>query len=459
MNRKILIKNGKIVTHNRILISDILIKDEKIESIEKNIGVSGFKGEVIDAENMLVLPGAVDPHVHMELPVGNRISSDNFESGSIAAISGGTTTLIDFVTPLRGEDLGEALKKRKKLAERSYCDYGLHMSVVSLHDGIEDQIKRAVNEWGVPSFKLYMAYKSSVGMSDKKILKTMKLIGESGGIAMIHCENGDAAEFLLDKYLQEGKRGIKYYPDTRPDKIESDAVGRAILFSEITGCPLYVVHISSEESLKVLYSGRESGAMVLGETCPHYLILNNSVYNDYRRGKKYLMSPPLREESDNISLWDAISDGLIDTVSTDHCPFAGKGDNGSYPDDISKIPKGVGGVEFRLKLLYTFGVLTGRISLNRFVNIISTRPAKIFGLYPKKGAIRPGSDADLVLWDPEKSEKISVKEQFQNCDTNIYEGIEVKGAPVLVMRRSEIILQNGLFDISTKRGAFQFRGK
>lgn len=454
MSKDILLKNGNIVTHNRTFRGDILVSGEKIKTVGKDIVTPDFNGEIIDSERFLIFPGGVDPHVHMELPVGDKISSDNFESGSIAAISGGTTSIIDFVTPSRSENLLQSLKARKEQAKGSFCDYGLHLSIVSLHNGVEEQIREAVDKEGIFSFKIYMAYKDSVGMDDKDILKSMDLINSAGGMVMIHCEDGDAVSFLENKFCNDGKEGIEYYPDVRNDEIESDAVGRAILFSKITGCPLYVVHISSEKSLKKLYSGKEAGAKILGETCPHYLILNNSVYSDPDRGKKYLMCPPLRNESGPISLWNALYEGLIDVISTDHCPFMGKGDRSDYPDNFSKIPKGVGGVEFRLKLLYTYGVLPGKISVNRFVNLVSTRPAKIFGLYPRKGAICPGADADLVIWDPEKSEKISVKSQYQNCDSNIYDGTDIMGGPETVIKGGKIVFEKGLFDISSQRGRY-----
>jgi len=440
-----------------MFLSDILISDGKIKSVGKKIAGTKFKGKIIDATGLFVLPGGIDPHVHMQLPVGDTISSDDFESGSIAAIAGGTTTIIDFVTPSRDEDILLALKSRKEEAKRSYCDYGLHMSIVSLNKGVDDRIKKLVTDEGIISFKLYMAYKNSVGMDDKDILNAMEIVGNAGGIAMIHCEVGDAAEFLQNKYLSKGKSSIKYYPEVRNDKVESDAVGRAIFFSEITGCPLYIVHLSSESSLKKVYSAREKGVKIISETCPHYLLLDDSLYKDSEKGKKFLMCPPLRGKSDNTSLWNAVTKGLIDVVSTDHCPFKGKGETGSYSDDFSVIPKGIGGVEYRLKLLYTYGVSTGKIGLNRFVDLISARPAKIFGLYPRKGTIMPGSDADIVLWDPEKSEKISVKDQYQNCDTNVYEDFEIKGAPSLVMIGGRIIFENDLFDLSEKRGNYLFR--
>ncbi|MEN8152406.1 MAG: dihydropyrimidinase [Acidobacteriota bacterium] len=451
----ILIKNGKIVTHNKIFSGDIFISEGKIVSVGEVSDNKGFKGREIDASGLLIFPGGVDPHVHMELTAGEVVSSDNFRSGSKAALAGGTTTIIDFVTPSKGESLAKALVERKKAAESSFCDYGLHMSIVSVYEGIRNELKKLVSEDGIISFKMYMAYKDSVGMDDRDILEAMDMVRDAGGISMIHCENGDSADYLGEKLKKERKKTIEFYPRSRPAIVESEAVERAISFSHLTGCPLYIVHISTKDGVDKVLEGKKEGIPVFGETCPHYLLLDDSLYGSGPESARYIMSPPLRKEIDKSALWSALKDGIIETLATDHCPFNNKGENAI--DDFSRIPKGVGSIENRLGLLYTFGVLENRITINQFVNMISTKPAKIFGLYPQKGTIMKGADADLVLWDPETEFSISVKDQFQNCDTSVYEGFKLKGKPDIVIAGGKVVFKEGLFDLNNVSGKYLFR--
>jgi len=453
-SHSLLIKNGEITTHNRQFKGDILISGGKIEALAKKIDPPGRETEIIDAEGFLVFPGGVDPHVHMSLSTGFGSSSDDFETGSIAAISGGTTTIIDFVTPEKGESLISALKKRKKEAENSFCDYGLHMSVTSLSPEISKEIFEIVSNEGITSFKLYMAYRKSVGMPDSDILKAMEVIKKAGGISMIHCENGDLEEFLREKMISSGKTGISNYSESRPPEMENDAVERAIMFSDTTKCPLYIVHMTTEKGVGKVLKAKKKGIPVYAETCPHYLFLDDSIYKKGIGGAKYIMSPPLRKLHDIAGLWGGLSEGTLEVVSTDHCPFNSKGENSSCPDDFTKIPKGVGGVDHRLSLLYSKGVLEKKMTIHRFVNLISTRPAKIFGLYPQKGAIIKGSDADLVIWDPDKKTKISAETQVQNCDSSIYEGMEVTGGASKVVMDGRVVYDNGDFDLSRANGKF-----
>ncbi len=453
----LLIKNGLITTHNRQFRGDILVSNGKIESLGKKIYPPGKETDIIDAEGFLVFPGGVDPHVHMSLSTGYGRSSDDFETGSIAAISGGTTTLIDFITPDKGESLISALEKRKKEAENSVCDYGLHMSITSIYPGIEKEIYKIVTNEGITSFKLYMAYRKSVGMADPDILKAMVMIKKAGGISMIHCENGDMEEFLREKMISSEKTEIKYYPESRPPEMENDAVERAIMFSDTTKCPLYIVHMTTEKGVEAVLKAKKSGISVYSETCPHYLFLDDSVYKKGSGGAKYIMSPPLRKLHDIAGLWNGLSEGVLEVISTDHCPFNLKGENGSGTDDFTKIPKGVGGVDHRLSFLYSKGVLEKKITIHRFVNLISTRPAKIFGLYPQKGTIMKGSDADLVIWDPDKKTKISAETQIQNCDSSVYEGMEVTGGPSRVITGGRVVFDNGNFDLSRTKGNFLYR--
>jgi len=452
----LLIQNGLIITHNRQSRGDVLIRNGMIAGVGKGIQAVGTGIQTLDAEGLMVLPGGVDPHVHMALPTGTGRSSDDFESGSIAAIAGGTTSIIDFVTPERGESLLSALEKRKAEAEDSVCDYGLHMSVTSLNPGIEKEIAGVTRNEGITSFKLYMAYRESVGMTDPDILKAMEMIKTAGGIAMIHCENGDMEDFLKEKYSGTGKTGISFYPESRPAEMENDAVDRAILFSDTTRCPLYIVHMTTEKGVDAVLQAKKKGISVFAETCPHYLFLEDSHYRKGREGAKYIMSPPLRKSPDITRLWDGLAEGTLEVVSTDHCPFNGKGGVGS-PDDFTKIPKGVGGVDHRLSLLWNGGVREKKITVHRFVNLISTRPSKIFGLYPRKGAIMKGSDGDLLIWDPDKKIQITAEKQVENCDTSVYEGFELTGAASKVIIGGRLVYNNGDFDLSRAKGKYIYR--
>lgn len=453
----ILVRNGLVTTHNRQYKSDIQISDGMIKKIGEELIPDDENIRIVDASGKLVLPGGIDPHVHMSLPTGNGRSSDDFESGSMAALAGGTTTLIDFVTPEKGESLQSALTKRKKEAENSVCDYSFHMSVTSIGKETEKEIIEMVNNEGITSFKLYMAYKSSIGMNDPEILKAMEMIKKAGGISMIHCENGDIEDFLRKELISSGKTGIHNYPESRPPEMEADAVNRAILFSGITKCPLYIVHLTTELGVESVLKAKKRGIPVYAETCSHYLTLDDSVYEKGKKGAKYVMSPPLRKIHDISRLWDGLNDGTLEVISTDHCPFNLKGDNYSGPDDFSTIPKGVGGVDHRMSLIYSKGVNEKRISIHRFVNLVSTRPAKIFGLYPQKGAIMKGSDADLVIWDPDKRSKITAESQHQNCDSSVYENFKITGSPSVVIAGGKVVFEDGNFDLSRAKGNYIYR--
>lgn len=453
----LLIRNGLITTHNRQYKGDILITGGKIGAVGKNLYLPDSRINTIDASGFLIFPGGVDPHVHLSLPTGNGRSSDDFESGTMAALAGGTTTIIDFVTPEKGEALHSALEKRKKEAKNSLCDYSLHMSVTSIGPDTEKEIVDIVKNEGITSFKLYMAYRDSVGMIDSDILKAMEMVRHSGGISMIHCENGDVEDFLKKKMSAEGETAIRFYPMSRPAEMETDAVERAIKFSDLTRCPLYIVHLTTEQGVESILKAKKKGIPVFAETCPHYLFLDDSVYENGVKGAKYIMSPPLRKVYDVSRLWEGVSDGTLEVISTDHCPFNSKGEDYSGPDDFTKVPKGVGGIDHRLSLIYSKGVIEKKITIHRFVNLISTRPAKIFGLYPQKGAIMKGADADLVIWDPKKSVKISAETQFENCDSSVYEGFELTGVPSKVISGGIVVFDNGNFDLTRARGNFIYR--
>ena len=454
---KILIKNGTVITSANEYYSDILIKDGKI--IQVDCGISEKIAEkVIDAGGLYILPGGVDPHVHMHLPGPSGFSSDDFHSGSRAALYGGTTTILDFVTPARGESLTDALEHRKKEAQNSMIDFSFHVSPVEWRTTTGNEIKECISK-GITSFKVYTAYKSTVGLNDTDFSKVLLAVGKADGLVTAHCEMGDEIEVLRNKFIDAGHNGPLYHPLSRPEELEAAAVAKAIELANETGCALYIVHVSAKESLKHIRAAQSRGQKVIAETCPQYLLLEDSKYKgDFNMASPYVISPPLRRKEDNDALWEAIADGTISTIGTDHCPFTQKQKSAGL-NDFRKIPNGAGGVEHRLSLLYTYGVLEGRINMKRLVEIFSTQPAKIFSLFPRKGDIAVGSDADLVLWNPGSSGTISAKTHHQNCDINIYEGFPIKGNVEYVIAGGKIIIQNREMINHENHGVFMKRHK
>jgi dihydropyrimidinase len=371
------------------------------------------------------------------LPTPAGFSSDDFYTASKAALYGGTTTIIDFVTPSKGQSLVDALDQRIKEASNSQVDYSFHVSPVEWCDTTDQEIRECVKQ-GFTSFKIYMAYKASIGLNDDVILKVMQAVASARGLVTVHAEMGDEIEQLRNKFFAEGKTEPIYHPLSRPSHTESNAVKRVIDMAAQTSCPLYIVHVSTKESIDHIRRAQESGQKVFAETCPHYLLLNDSVYNgNFEQTAKYVLSPPLRKTEDSQALWNAMDDGTIQTVGTDHCPFTQKQKEFGITD-FRKIPNGACGVEHRMALLYTYGVLENRITLNQFVNLTSTQAAKIFGLYPQKGEIAVGSDADLVIWNPEEVGEISAKAHRSAADISIYERFGIVGAAELIVVKGEI---------------------
>ena len=438
----ILIKNGTIVNADKSFGADILIINGKIAEIGTSLSATSTKTEIIDANGKYIIPGGIDPHVHLHLPGPAGFSSDDFYTGSKAALYGGTTSFIDFVTPRKGQNLTEALHERKKETSSSLLDNTFHVSPIEWRDSMPEEIKACVAE-RISSFKIYMAYLDTIGLKDKDIQKVMKAVAEAGGMITVHCELGEDVDRLRKEFIDNGQTIPKYHPLTRPNYVESEAVKKAIDFADEADCPIYIVHVSTKESLAHIKKAQQKGQRVFAETCPHYLLLDDSKYiGEFEQTAPFIMSPPLREKKDNEALWQAVADGTIQTIGTDHCPFTlDQKKLGIH--DFTKIPNGAGGIEHRMALLYTYGVLTNRINLNRFVNLVSTQPAKIFGLYPKKGVIRIGSDADIVVWDPEKESIISAQTHHQNCDINIYEGIKTMGEAEYVVLGGNVTIRKG----------------
>ncbi len=445
----ILIKNGTFVSPSEKKVADILISDGLIQKVHENI--ESKHARIIDASGMFVFAGGIDPHVHMHLPTSAGFSADDFYTGSKAALFGGTTSFIDFVTPTKGQSLIEALNSRIKEAECSLVDYSFHISPVEWRNTTELEIAECVKR-GFPSFKVYMAYKSSVGLNDDVLQKVIDAVARAGGMVIVHAEMGDEIELLRNKLYNDGKTEPLYHPLSRPSYTESEAVKRIIEMADKANCPLYIVHVSSKESLIHIENAQKNGQKVYAETCPQYLLLNDSVYNgSFEHTAKYVLSPPIRKNEDSDALWQAIFEGVVQTVGTDHCPFSFK-QKAIGRNDFRIIPNGAGGVEHRLALLYTYGVLKNRININQFIDLTSTQPAKIFGFNPQKSGIAVGCDADVVIWNPKPKGTISSKTHHQNTDLNIYEGFETTGTPEIVIKGGVVVVESGALVNSTQKG-------
>lgn len=434
---KLLIKNGLVVNADSSIVADILCVNGKIHRIATNIS-EHTADTIIDATGKYVIPGGIDPHVHMHLPSPAGFSADDFYSGTKAALMGGTTTLIDFVTPNRQETLLEALQKRKEEATNSLIDYSFHISPIQWTDTTEQEIKICIEQEGITSFKIYMAYKKSIGLSDDIIQKILQVVAKYGGLVTSHCELGDVIDKKRDEFISEGKTSPEFHPLSRPAHLEAEAVARLIQMARQANCPVYVVHVSTQQSIPFIKKAQEEGQPVFAETCPQYLLLNDAKYQgEFKETAPYVMSPPLRKKEDNAGLWKAVEQGVIHTLGTDHCPFMLK-QKARGETDFTQIPNGAGGVEHRLTLSFTYGVLQEKISLNEWVALTSTNVAKLFGLFPQKGIIQEGADADLVIWNPDIEQKIAAKTHHSNADSNIFEGFMTKGKPEYVITKGKI---------------------
>ena len=434
---QLLIINGTIINSDSVFESDISVSEGVIKEIGhlNPINFPGYK--IIDAKGKYIFPGGIDPHVHLELPTPAGPSCDDFMSGSKAAIAGGTTFLIDFVTPTRGQSLMNALASRLKESNKCLVDYTLHMGITWFDETIPEQMEWCVNEVGIRSFKAYLAYKGSIGIEYNELEQVMKKAALLNATVLVHCEEGDVILKNQKQFISEGKTQPLYHALSRPAEVESESVRKVIDICSKTGCKTYIVHTSTAKSIEYIRAAKEEGLPLFCETCPQYLMLDESVYTKpLPDSLKYVISPPIRPKSDQDALWIAVADGTMDVISTDHCPFNSFGQKDVGLNDFTKIPNGAGGVENRLELLFTYGVLANKISLPQFVGLTSTNASRIFGLYPQKGSIIKGTDADLIIWNPQVKSVISVKNQLQQCDSNIYEGFEIKG-------KAEYVLQNG----------------
>src|SRR6267143_1124944 len=394
------IKNGTVVTATDTYASDVGIAGGKIAAIAQSLAAENA-GKVIDAAGLLVMPGGIDVHTHLDMPFGGTTSSDDFQTGTIAAAHGGTTTLIDFAIQYKGQTLRQAFEGWMKKAEgKAVTDYAFHCIITELGDAHLEEMGQLVRE-GVSSFKLFMAYPGVFMLDDATIFRAMSQAAKYGGLICMHAENGGVIDVIVQRALAEGKTAPIYHALTRPVTAEAEAVNRAIAMAEMAGAPIYIVHLSSEDALNKVREARDRGVPAFAETCPQYLLLSvEELERPNFEGAKYVFTPPLRDKHHQPKLWDGLKHDHLQVVSTDHCPFCFADQKVLGKDDFTKIPNGGPGVENRLQLIYHHGVNSGKLDLNRFVEITSTAPARIFGLYPRKGVIAPGSDADIVIWDP-----------------------------------------------------------
>jgi len=453
---KTLIRNGTVVTATDTVKADVVIEDEKVVAI--GIGMRVEADATIDATDRYVMPGGVDVHTHMDLPFGGSSCSDDFETGSRAAAFGGTTTIVDFALQGTGEGLRPGLELWFEKAQTSSIDYGFHMIVKEVNDQVLREMDELVGE-GVTSFKLFMAYPGVFMLDDASIFRTMQRAADSGALIMMHAENGGPIDVLAHRYVEEGKLEPKYHGMSRPAAMEGEAVHRVFQLAELAGAPAYIVHLSSRDGLNAVREARDRGVAAFAETCPQYLYLSS---DDMARpgfeGAKYVCSPPLRPADHQEDLWAGLRADDLSVVATDHAPFNYVGQKDLGKDDFSKIPNGLPSVEDRFTLLYG-GVEQGHIGLNRFVEVVATRPAKMFGLYPRKGTIAPGSDADIVVFDPKHERVISAETHHMNVDYSCYEGRTVRGLPETVMQRGQVLVEGGEYHGKPGQGRFLPRSR
>ena len=447
----LLITNGRVITASDDYVADVYCESGTITAIGKDLPSHRYQADrTIDASGQYVIPGGIDVHTHLDMPFGGSKSTDDFETGTIAAAFGGTTCLVDFAIQYRGQTMRHALDEwNMKASGKAVADYSFHMIVTDLPDAALGDMDTMVRQEGVTSFKLFMAYPGVFMVDDATIFRALRKTGENGGVI----------DLLVQEALRKGQKAPKYHALTRPPRAESEATGRAIALAEMAGVPIYIVHLSSADALQKVREARDLGLPAYAETCPQYLFLS---YDNYEEpgfdGAKYVMSPPLREKWHQDVLWKGLAKNDLQVISTDHCPFCMNEEKQLGKDDFSKIPNGAPGVETRLTLVHNGGVRPGRISLNRFVELCSTTPAKMFGLFPRKGTIAIGSDADIVVFDPKKKQTLSAKTLHMRVDYNPYEGTVVEGAPTFVVSQGNVIIEGDKFVGKKGAGRFIKRG-
>ena len=455
----ILIKGGRVITAADDYVADVFVEDERISLIGESLDVNSER--VIDAAGKYVLPGGVDPHTHLDMPFGGTVTIDDVESGQTSAAFGGTTTHVDFIIQPQGSTFADAVDEwRSKANGRQVIDMGYHMAVTDLKDGGTLEELASLPDQGITSYKLFMAYKGALMVDDETLFKTMQVAAETGALVMVHAENGDAIDVLVKDALAAGHMEPKYHALTRPPETEGEATNRAIQLARVAGSPLYVVHVSCAESVEPIQLAREKGWDIWGETCTQYFFIDYTFLERPNfEGAKYVYTPPPRDKANQDVLWNAVRTDTLSAISTDHCAFLWDGQKTIGRDDFSKIPNGGPGLENRLQMIHEFGVRGGRISLNRMVELLATNPAKLFGLYPRKGTIAVGSDADIVVFDPAKRVTISAATHHSKSDYNLFEGTEVTGSPEVVVLRGNILVEGDELVAQPGIGRFVARAK
>jgi dihydropyrimidinase len=438
----VLIRGGRVITAADDYVGDVYVEGERISLIGESLDVHADK--VVDAAGKYVLPGLVDPHTHLDMPFGGTVTIDDVESGQTSAAFGGTTCHVDFIIQPKGATFAESVDEwRAKANGKQVIDMGYHMAVTDLHEGGSLDELATLPDQGITSYKLFMAYKGALMVDDETLFKTMEVAADTGALVMVHAENGDAIDVLVKRALAEGKTEPHYHALTRPPETEGEATNRAIQLARVAGCALYVVHVSCGEAVEPIAIAREKAWDVWGETCTQYFFID---YDYLERpnfeGAKYVYTPPPRAKHNQEILWNAVRTDVLSAISTDHCAFLWDGQKTLGRDDFSKIPNGGPGLGNRLHMIHEFGVRAGRLSLNRMVELLATNPAKLFGLYPRKGTIAVGSDADIVVFDPERRHTISASNDHSKSDYNLFEGTQVTGSPEVVLLRGNVLVEN-----------------
>ena len=455
----VLIKGGRVVTATDDYVGDVFVDGERISLLGEDLDVTA--DTTIDASGKLVLPGLVDPHTHLDMPFGGTTTIDDVQSGQTAAAFGGTTCHVDFCIQPQGSTFAAALDEwRSKASGKQVIDMGYHIAITDLSEPERLEELATLPEQGITSYKLFMAYKGALQVDDETLFKSMEVAAASGALVMVHAENGDAIDVLVKQALAAGNTAPHFHALTRPPETEGEATNRAIQLSHVAGCPLYVVHVSCQESVEPIALARDKGWDVWGETCTQYFFIDQSFLErpDFE-GAKYVYTPPPRAKKNQDVLWNAVRTDVLSAISTDHCSFLWDGQKSMGKDDFSKIPNGGPGLENRLHMIHHFGVGERRITLNRMVELLATNPAKLFGLYPRKGTIAPGSDADLVIFDPTKTKTITVADQHSKSDYNLYEGTAVTGDVETVLVRGTVVVDEGELRVEPGFGQFVARAK
>ncbi len=453
----VLIRNGRIITADADQRADIFIEGETIKAIGTDLPVQA--AHEMDATGKLIFPGGIDPHVHLDMPFMGTFSSDNYETGTRAALFGGTTTVIDFILQKQGNSLRSALEEWKKRSDNNcIADYGFHMAVTDFNDHTKTEIRAMIEVEGITSFKTFMAYKGALMIDDRQMVGLMDEVKKYGGLVNVHATNGDMIDYLVARHRAEGKLAPVYHYLSQPEITEAEASERFADMAFYTGCPGYIVHLTCEGALNAVRNATRRNQKVFVETCIQYLLLDASLYESNFEGAKWVMSPPLRQKKDQETLWAGINQGLVQVVATDHCPFKWE-QKLLGRDDFSKIPNGHPAIENRMELLYSEGVHKGKISLNKYVEVACTNPAKIFGMFPRKGTISVGSDADIVIFDPTEQHTITAGSHHMNVDYSAYEGWEVTGKVKSVLLRGKLVIDNNQCHVKKGYGQFIWRNK